>query len=48
MAEEIKNLISSILEDVKTIREGDMEVEERLPIEIMALNAVANAYEKTK
>lgn len=48
MAEEIKNLIQNVLEDVKALRESDMEVKERLPIEIMALNAVSNAYEKTK
>lgn len=48
MAEEIKNLIQNVLEDVKALRESDMEVKEMLPIEIMALNAVSNAYEKTK
>lgn len=48
MAEEIKKFIKNVLEDVKTLRESDMEVKDRLPIEIMALNAVANAYEKTK
>ncbi len=48
MGEEIKNLIENVLEDVKALREIDMEVKERLPIEIMALNAVANAYDKTK
>lgn len=47
MAEDIKNLISNVLEDVKALRKSDMEVKERLPIEIMALNAVANAYDKT-
>lgn len=48
MREEIKKLIKSVLEDVKELSESDMEVKERLPLEIMALNAVANAYEKTK
>ncbi len=48
MSDEIKNLIQNVLEDVKALRESDTEVKERLPIEIMALNAVANAYEKTK
>lgn len=47
MEDDIKNFISDILKDVREIRERDMEVKERLPIEIMALNAVANAYEKT-
>lgn len=47
MTDDIKNLISDVLKDVKEIRDSDMEVKERLPIEIMALNAVANAYEKT-
>ena len=47
MSNDIKNLISDVLEDVREIRESNMEVKERLPIEIMALNAVANAYEKT-
>lgn len=48
MESQIKELIKNVLEDVKVLREIDMEVKERLPIEIMALNAVANAYEKTK
>lgn len=48
MAEEIKNLISNVLDDVKTVRESELEVKDRLAIEVMALNAVANAYEKTK
>lgn len=48
MAEEIKNLIQNVLEDTKVLRESDMEVKERLPIEIMALSAVANAYERIK
>lgn len=48
MTEEIKNFIQNVLEDTKALRESNMEVKERLPIEIMALNAVANAYEKTK
>lgn len=48
MTEEIKNLIQNVLEDTKALRESNMKVKERLPIEIMALNAVANAYEKTK
>lgn len=47
MSDDIKNLISDVLKDVREIRDSDMEVKERLPIEIMALNAVANAYEKT-
>ncbi len=48
MTEEIKNLIQNVLEDTKALRESNMEVKERLPIEIMALNAASNAYEKTK
>lgn len=40
---EIKELVSVILEDVKTIRESDMTAKERLPLEIMALNAISNA-----
>ncbi len=48
MGEEIREFIANVLEDVKTLREIDMEVKERLPIEIMALNSVANAYEKIK
>ncbi len=41
--EEIEKLISVVLEDVSEIRKSQMEVEDRLPVEIMALNAVANA-----
>lgn len=48
MEKEIKNLIWKVIGDVEGIRKSDMEVKERLPIEIMALNAVANAYEKIK
>lgn len=47
MQEKIREFIENVLEDVKELRESEMEVKERLPIEIMALNAVANAYEKT-
>lgn len=47
MTDDIKNLISDVLKDVREIKESDIEVKDRLPIEIMALNAVANAYEKT-
>lgn len=46
MEEEIRNFIANVLEDVKALRESDMEVKDRLPIEIMALNAAANAYAK--
>ena len=46
MEEKIREFIANVLEDVKALRESDMEVKERLPIEIMALNAVANAYAK--
>lgn len=48
MESQIKELIENVLADVKELREGDIEVKERLPIEIMALNAVASAYEKAK
>ena len=48
MESQIKELIEEVFADVKALRESDMEVKERLPIEIMALNAVANACEKTK
>lgn len=46
MESQIKELIENVLADVKALRESDMEVKERLPIEVMALNAVANAYAK--
>ena len=50
MEEEIKNLIQNVLEDVEEVRNSETlpEAKDRLPLEIMALNAVANAYEKTK
>lgn len=41
--EKIEKLICVVLEDVSEIRKSQMEVEDRLPVEIMALNAVANA-----
>ena len=43
MQEKIEKLISEILEDVSEIRKSQMEAKDRLPVEIMALNAVANA-----
>lgn len=46
MESQIKELIENVLADVKELREGGIEVKERLPIDIMALNAVANAYAK--
>lgn len=46
MNEEIRKLIEDVLGDVELIRESDMEVRERLSLEIMALNAVANSYGK--
>lgn len=41
--EKIEKLIAEVLEDVFEIRESQMEAKDRLPVEIMALNAVANA-----
>ena len=46
MEEEIKTLIWKVLGDVEEIRKNGMEAKDRLPVEIMALNAAANAYEK--
>lgn len=43
MQEKIEKLIAEVLEDVSEIRESQMEAKDRLPVEIMALNAVANA-----
>ena len=50
MEEKIKDLISGVLDDVDEIRNAEKfpEAKDRLPLEIMALNAVANAYDKTK
>lgn len=50
MEEKIKDLISGILDDVDEVRNAEevLEAKDRLPLEIMALNAVANAYDKTK
>lgn len=47
--EQINKLISAILDDVEEIRNNeDYQIKDRLPLEIMALNAVANAYDKMK
>lgn len=46
MKSEIEELVSYVLDDIRKIRESDMEIREQLPVEIMALNAIANAYEK--
>ena len=46
MNEDIKSLISDVLKDINEIRESELTLKERFPLEIMALNAVANAYDK--
>lgn len=46
MNEDIKSLISDVLKDINEIRESELTLKERIPLEIMALNAVANAYDK--
>lgn len=46
MNEEIRSFVLNILKDVNEIRDGDLSLKERIPLEIMALNAVANAYDK--
>lgn len=43
MQEKIEKLISEVIEDVSEIRKSQMEAKDRLPVEIMALNAVVNA-----
>lgn len=48
MVEKINTLCDQIYEDIQNLREsGDYDVEKRLGVEIMALNALSNAYEKT-
>ena len=44
MKNRIEELVNKVLDDVNDI--NDEEVKDRLPLEIMALNAVANAYDK--
>lgn len=45
MEDEIRVLIKKVIEDVEIFDKG-LSAKDRLPLEIMALNAVANAYEK--
>lgn len=48
MNEKIKTLSDQVYEDIQILREsGNYDVEKRLGVEIMALNALSNAYEKT-
>lgn len=44
MQEKIKILCNQVYEDIQSLREsGDYDVEKRLGVEIMALNAMCNA-----
>ena len=48
MKDKIQTLCNQVFEDVQTLREsGNYDVEKRIGVEIMALNAISNAYEKT-
>ena len=48
MVEKINTLCDQIYEDIQNLREsGNYDVEKRLGVEIMALNALSNAYAKT-
>lgn len=44
MKNRIEELVNKVLDDVNDI--NNEEVKDRLPLEIMALNAVTNAYDK--
>lgn len=47
MEDRINTLCVQVFEDIQNLREADnYAVEKRLGIEIMALNALSNAYEK--
>jgi len=47
MNEKIKTLCDQVYEDIQNLREsGNYDVEKRLGVEIMALNALSNAYAK--
>ena len=48
MKEKIETLCNQVYEDIQIVRESkNYDVEKRLGVEIMALNAMSNAYEKT-
>lgn len=48
MKEKIETLFNQVYEDIQILRESKYhDVEKRLGVEIMALNAMSNAYEKT-
>lgn len=48
MVEEINTLCDQVYEDIQNLREsGNYDVEKRLGIEIMALNALCNAAKTT-
>lgn len=48
MQEKIKTLCDQVFDDIQNLRESsNYDVEKRLGVEIMALNALSNAYEKT-
>lgn len=46
MEQKIRELEEQILNDVGELRKSDSGIEQRLPVEIMALNAVVNAEDK--
>ncbi len=48
MQKKVKTLCDQVYEDIQILREyGDYDVEKRIGVEIMALNALSNAYAKT-
>lgn len=48
MNEKIKTLCDQVYEDIQSLRESsNYDVEKRLGVEIMALNALSNAYART-
>ena len=48
MQDKIKKLCDQVYEDIQSLRESDKyEVEKRLGVEIMALNALCNAAKTT-
>ena len=45
MKDRIEDFIGQVIDDVEELRKSNMDLKERLPLEIMALDSVVNAFD---
>ena len=45
MKDRIEDFIGQVIDDVEELRKSNIDLKERLPLEIMALDSVANAFD---